>query len=142
VETVVTKRGIPIAFSGTASQRVALHLSAAPDLFVEPSMPVPQRDALRAKITAAEGQVSAVYGSVLVHPTFVACSTTACLHRFGRRSGRGITFRSIVLLSPDGLTTPIVAHEWSHAELAKRLGWSGHALRANVRETAPPGSLV
>jgi len=97
-------------------------------LFVEDGTSPADADALRRTVAAAKERVAAVYGAATTAPPILACATEGCFARFGGGRQRAISLGGRVLvLSPRGLTVPILAHEWSHAELAARLrgpfGW-------------------
>ncbi len=74
-------------------------------------------------IQEARRRVIAVWGSVVTAPVLFACSTEACFHRLG---GATNTAHSLgdrrMVLSPRGLDAGMIAHEWSHAEMYRRVG--------------------
>jgi len=97
--------------------------AAGPTLYVEPAMTAEQRTALQAQIAAGRAQVAAFYGEISTDPYFVACVTFECAQRFGSYGERAAAFGdSAIRLAPNGLAAPLVAHEWSHAELYRRVG--------------------
>lgn len=94
-----------------------------PKLYVEPAMSVEQRQELEKQILAGRAQVERFYGDIRTTPYFVACVTKECAVRFGSYGERATAFGDqAIRLSPNGLAAPLVAHEWSHAELYRRVG--------------------
>lgn len=91
--------------------------AAAPGLWVEEGMPADRRADLERAIPAARRMLAAVWGPPLSEPRVLACASAACFRRFGGRGGRGQELASRLLLSPTGLDSTFVAHEWNHAEL-------------------------
>ena len=92
-------------------------------LYVEPAMSAAQRQALQRQIEIGRAQVARFYGGITTAPYFVACISAACAAHFGSLGARAAAFGdSAIRLAPDGLTAPLVAHEWSHAELYGRVG--------------------
>ena len=101
--------------------------AAGPKLYVEPAMTAEQRTALQAQIAAGRALVAAFYGDIATDPYFVACVTFECAQRFGSYGERAAAFGdSAIRLAPNGLAAPLVAHEWSHAELYRRVGGAWH----------------
>lgn len=101
------------AMAGTGDLRV----------YVEPAMPDGQRAELLRQITLGRAQVQRFWGPLLTAPVFVACSSADCAARFDVLGPRAAAFADqAIRLSPRGLAAPLVAHEWSHAELYRRVG--------------------
>ncbi len=101
--------------------------AAGPTLYVEPAMTAEQRAALQVQIETGRAQVARFYGEITTAPYFVACITAECAQRFGSYGERAAAFGdSAIRLSPNGLAAPLVAHEWSHAELYRRVGGAWH----------------
>jgi len=102
-----------------------------PHLYVEPAMPPAQRQHLLEQIEMGHAMVAGFYGSVTTQPYIVACITQACDQRFGSYGGRAAAYGDMAIrLSPDGLSAPLIAHEWSHAEVYRRVGgwWAARQL--------------
>ena len=94
-----------------------------PKLYVEPAMGAEQRQELEKQILAGRAQVERFYGAISTTPYFVACVTKNCAVRFGSYGERATAFGDqAIRLSPDGLAADLVAHEWSHSELYRRVG--------------------
>lgn len=71
----------------------------------------------------AKEKIVSFYGSTMSAPDILACSTKECFADLGGTVQRGLLLgKKKILISPKGLTTPILAHEWSHAELRTRMG--------------------
>jgi hypothetical protein len=63
------------------------------------------------------------YGPVQSAPTLFFCSTDERFRALGGGGQRGLTyFHAACVFPPHGTTTPIVTHEWSHAEMHRRVG--------------------
>ena len=101
-------------------------------LYVEPAMNADQRRALQRQIELGRAQVEAFYGSITTAPYFVACVTAPCAVRFGSYGEPASAFGDVaVRLSLHRVSLPrrlpqLVAHEWSHAELYRRVGGWRH----------------
>lgn len=92
-------------------------------LHVDPTMTVEQRTALRAARQAAAEQLHEVFPEVITAPPIIACATEECFRSFGGGRQRGLAFGDwVILLSPRGLTQPILTHELCHVELHAWLG--------------------
>lgn len=92
-------------------------------LWVEPGMPAATRTDLEQGIVVARQRLDRFYGSVESSPWVIACTTEAksrSLGLYGRSLAHTVGGRAI-LLGPHGLTTPVLLHEWAHAELDARL---------------------
>jgi len=93
-----------------------------PGFYADPAMPAPQREALAADVEEGRRRAAEFYGGLVSSPTVVACASMACYRRFGGIGPKAVSRNGALLLSPEGLTPVIVGHEWSHAELAARVG--------------------
>jgi hypothetical protein len=95
-------------------------------LIVDSEMPPATRERLRADAMSAEAAVRSFYGTFERRPILVACSTDRCDRRMGGHGARGTTlsmpFATVIRLSPLGLDPTILAHEFSHVELHRRIG--------------------
>lgn len=99
---------------------------AAPGLYVEASMPKQQRAELIAAKSWAEAGIRRAYGDVLSTPIVHACWSETCYERFGGMGSVAKVYGNRILVSSRGLNGHFIAHEWSHAELHKRLTLSGY----------------
>jgi hypothetical protein len=96
---------------------------AAPGLYVEPAMDAGQRQELQRQIELGRARVAQFFGGVTTTPYFVACVTMPCSERFGSHGERATAFGDeAIRLTHAGLTAPLVAHEWTHAEVYRRAG--------------------
>ncbi len=96
---------------------------AEPNVYVEPTMSMAQREQLQRQINLGRAQVERFFGALHTTPYFVACATPACALRFGSHGERAAAFGDqAIRLSHNGLTAPVVAHEWVHAEVYRRVG--------------------
>ena len=95
----------------------------APGVYVDPKMTAKQRLTLAEAIATARERIHFYYGNVAANPEIIACATEQCFQRLGGETARAKAYgASKLLLSPRGLTSPMIAHEWSHAELYTRAG--------------------
>jgi hypothetical protein len=92
-------------------------------LYVEPVMSVEQRQEVQRQINIGRATVERFYGNITTTPYFIACRTTGCDDRFGSYGQRAAAYGDLAIrLSAKGWLAPLVAHEWSHAELYRRTG--------------------
>lgn len=116
-------------------------VTLAPGIAADTAFTAPERAQLLANIDTARARVAAFYGVFDANVKLVACKTDACDTRLsGRAPGTagaaamtyGTPVVSVLHLSPRGLTPTIIAHEFSHAELARITG-----LRASLGAKIP-----
>jgi hypothetical protein len=101
-----------------------------PILYVEPIMSSEQRLELQKQIELGRNQTHQFYGGIVTNPYFVACLTNECAERFGSYGQRAAAYGDMAIrLTAKGLTAQLVAHEWSHAELYRRVGGWWNARR-------------
>lgn len=94
----------------------------APKVFVNKEMSPIQREEFSRTVTEARKKVAVFFGDVVSGPQILACSTEDCFVGLGGGKQRGLHLgKSKILISPRGLTIPILTHEWSHAELSTRM---------------------
>jgi hypothetical protein len=94
-----------------------------PQLYVEPVMSAEQRQEVQRQINIGRAVVETFYGDITTAPYFVACITAECDDRFGSYGERAAAYGDLAIrLSAKGLSAPLIAHEWSHAELYRRAG--------------------
>ena len=99
----------------------------APGLYVEAGMSLQQRTELLVAMAWAEAAIQRAYGAVRSTPIVNACASEACYERFGGMGGsRAKVYGNRILISPRALDGHFIAHEWSHAEMQKRLSLSGY----------------
>jgi hypothetical protein len=93
-------------------------------VYVDKAVPEEKRQALLDGYAEASSRVRAVYGGTLTDPMVFGCTDRDCIKRFG---GRGDGFAAYkvspsILLSLKVYGPGELAHEWSHIELAARIG--------------------
>jgi hypothetical protein len=93
----------------------------APNLYVETGTDEATQGRLRSDMDRADAAIRMAFGSVSTRPTVHACITEKCYATFGGRGSVAWVFGQRILLSPRGLNWHFLAHEWSHAEMSKRL---------------------
>ena len=94
----------------------------APQIYVEKQLSENQQKSLLKAVDTARQRIHLYFGSVLSKPEILACATETCYQSLGGMTSRATAYgESKILLSPRGLTAPIIAHEWSHAELYKKV---------------------
>ena len=95
----------------------------ADNIYVDSNMEEWQQEQLLTSVETARQRIHLYYGSVVSEPQIFACSTEECFQAIGGVTARGKAYgASKLLLSPRGITAPMIAHEWSHAELHTRVG--------------------
>ncbi|HZX33415.1 MAG TPA: hypothetical protein VFF03_18845 [Rhodocyclaceae bacterium] len=99
-------------------------IPVAPNLYVEPGTDEATQTRLIAEMATAERVIRAAYGDAKAHPVVHACITETCLESFGGKGTLAKVYGNRILLSPRGLRWQLIVHEWSHAELSKRLSLS------------------
>ena len=90
-------------------------------VYVNQDMNITQQKKLLKLIPEAKRYVSDVWGKVTSKPTIYACSTKEFAKSLGI-GARAYQFNNHLVLSPKAMTKELIAHEWSHAELYKRIG--------------------
>lgn len=93
----------------------------APNIYVQTDMNTTQQRKLLTQISQAKEYVKDVWGMVISSPIIYACSTKECAKSLGIGANAHQALNHIVL-SPKALNKEIISHEWSHAELYKRVG--------------------
>lgn len=93
-----------------------------PKVFVNHDMSLAERENVVEIVNEARDKIVRFYGGVMSSPDILACSTKQSFSNLGGTTQRGLSFgKSKILISPKGLTVPILAHEWSHVELRTRM---------------------
>ncbi len=94
----------------------------APKVFVNHEMSSEDRKKVARIVTEAKGKIITFYGSTISAPDILICSTYECFSGLGGTAQRGLQLgKSKILISPKGISIPILAHELSHAELRTRM---------------------
>ena len=93
----------------------------APYIYVNEEMTEVDQKLLIKKIPVAKNYVADVWGNIASKPIIYACSTTKCFKKLGG-GARAHQIINHLVLSPRALTAELISHEWSHAELYKRVG--------------------
>lgn len=95
----------------------------APGVYADKAMPAAERRKVLQMIPTAKSQVARYYGNVTASPKLFFCSSEAAFQSIGGTKQTGLSYFSCAsVFSPRGLSAPIIAHEWSHAELNARAG--------------------
>lgn len=94
----------------------------ARNLYIEASADEATRAQLQAAMHQAEQAIQSTFGEVWSQPVVHACLTEQCLYAFGGQGTFAKVYGNRILLSRRGLNWHFIAHEWSHAEMSKRLG--------------------
>lgn len=94
----------------------------APKIFVNHDMSPEDRIKVVNIVAEAKERIVIFYGKTISTPDILICSTDECFSLLGGTVQRGLQLgKSKIIISPKGLTPPILAHEWSHAELRTRM---------------------
>ncbi len=93
----------------------------APQVYLEKDSPV-SADAVLQSVALAREQVAVYYGAFPEQPRLLICATPDCDRRLGGNGAKAVTFGPwFIRVSPDGMNTVILAHEFSHVALAARV---------------------
>jgi len=93
----------------------------APDVYVDKDMNQTEQQRLMKIIPEAKKYTTDIWGELQSQPAIYACSTKKCSKALGI-GARAHQILNHLVLSPKGITKELIAHEWSHAELYKRVG--------------------
>ncbi|MCP4541791.1 MAG: hypothetical protein GY832_32065 [Chloroflexi bacterium] len=100
----------------------------APNVYVDPSMPEPQRQMLLTSLTDAKERVTTLYGEYTANPVIIAGHTMTVMKTYGgnsyNRAGRAsmTPVASFIVLGPDGVRSmDILSHELAHVEFSARI---------------------
>jgi hypothetical protein len=95
-------------------------------LIVDRDMSADLRGRILDDAATAAARVRAFYGEFPIAPTVLACSTQGCDRRLGGKGALAVVyslpFFSVIRVSPAGLNETVLAHEFSHIELSRRIG--------------------
>jgi len=91
-------------------------------VYVNPEMSKNSREKILEYVKESRKNIVAIYGGVKSTPDVIACSTEECYRKFGGVTSKAKNYGGVsFLLSPRGMTAPLITHEWSHNELYTRL---------------------
>jgi len=93
----------------------------APNVYVDKDMNKIEQQRLIKIIPKAKKYATDVWGKLESQPAIYACSTKECAKSLGI-GARAYQFNNHLVLSPKAISKELIAHEWSHAELYKRVG--------------------
>ena len=93
----------------------------APNIYVDKDMNKTEQQRLIKIIPEAKKYTADVWGELESQPTIYACSTKECSQSLGIGDARAHQILNHLVLSPRGITKKTIAHEWSHAELYKKV---------------------
>ncbi|MCV2356789.1 hypothetical protein LNV09_21830 [Paucibacter sp. B2R-40] len=96
---------------------------AGANLYVERGSDAATQRSLALAMSQAEAVIEASFGSVASRPVVHACLSEQCLADFGGQGDIAKVYGDRILLSARGANWQFIAHEWSHAEMFKRLSW-------------------
>ncbi|MGI9421980.1 MAG: hypothetical protein ACR2PA_02225 [Hyphomicrobiaceae bacterium] len=95
-------------------------------IYVEPGTPLREERRTLSVFQRARQRVRSFYGSLQAKPIIVVCRTAGCVESFGGGTADAIAYGwQAVRFAPTGLNETIAAHELSHVELHKRIGFRG-----------------
>jgi hypothetical protein len=120
----------PVAFvfvfpaAGAAACPQCFGFERAEDsIYVERSMAPEARAAAVRTIERARERVGAFYGERRGEAIVLICATDDCYQRLRGGGSRGMAvYDRVLMLSPEGITETIAAHELAHIELHRRVG--------------------
>lgn len=92
-------------------------------IYVESQMSTEDRAALKDLVGRAARRVEAFYGSFEREPVLLVCISAACDRKTGGKGALAVTYGSLFIrVSPRGISETILAHEFSHVEMHRRIG--------------------
>lgn len=91
-------------------------------IYADPALSETQRAELLEAVALGRERAGKFYGGLATSPTITACATMDCYRYFGGIGAKGTSRWWAIVLAPRGRTADVVAHEWSHSELAHRVG--------------------
>lgn len=99
-------------------------------LYVDPQFPRDKVGLLRSEIDAAKSRVAVLYGGFTDRPVIIVSDRPDPVRRYGVDRGKtALSYISLagsyIVLGPGGTNPDVIAHELSHAELARRIGVMG-----------------
>ncbi len=92
----------------------------ATNVYVDADMNLSQQNKLLEEIPKAKKYVINIWGKIETTPVIYACSTKKCAKSLG--IGARAYHTNLIALSPKALNKELISHEFSHAELYKRVG--------------------
>jgi hypothetical protein len=99
----------------------------SPNLIVEWSMTADVRNQLNADVRTANDNVRRFFGSFEQQSVVVACVSAGCYRRLGGRGAKAVTYSTpvgaVVRVSPAGLNTTILTHEFAHVHTHRIIGF-------------------
>ncbi len=121
---------IALLSSGRASARSMRLFSPAASgmeglgrgIYADPALSEAERAELLDAVAQGRERTEKFYGGLATSPTITACATMDCYRYFGGIGTKGTSRWWVIVLAPRGRTAAVVAHEWSHSELAQRIG--------------------
>ncbi len=92
----------------------------APQVYLDKDSPVSPEAVLRT-IDIAREQAVRYFGTFDEHPRLLICTTEACDKRLGGNGAKAVAYGSVFIrVSPEGMNSVILAHEFSHIALHSR----------------------
>jgi len=91
------------------------------DIYIEKSANDEERRKFSEAVRIARSAIEHHYGAVKSRPTVHACISVDCYRHFGGNTEIAKVYGNYILISPQGFNWHFIAHEWSHAEMLKRL---------------------
>ena len=130
IRAAATFLAIALVVSGCVSLRSVRLFSPSesgmeelrPGIYADPALSEAQRGELLEAVAKGRARAERFYGPLSTRPTITACATTECYRYFGGLGSKGTSRWWAIVLAPRGRTPAVVAHEWSHSELAARIG--------------------
>jgi hypothetical protein len=108
----------------------------APNVYVDPNMPEPQRQILLSLLTDAKARVVTLYGEYTAQPVIIAGHTLEVMKTYGGSSEnhagrtRLTPIAAFIILGPNGVSSPdVLSHELAHVEFSTRIG---HGNRSKI----------
>lgn len=98
----------------------------AANVFVDSEMTGPQREELQRSVAGAETSIRSFFATLERKPRILACASERCDKALGGKGARAVTYSSVgfsvLRLSPRGLDSTIVTHEFAHVQVHAKIG--------------------
>ena len=95
-------------------------IKVSKNIYVDPDLSDAEISKIKLLYDSARALNIEFYGELKTNPAIIVCSTAKYDKKFGIKS-KGRTHGQRVLIGSTGIKTEIIAHEWSHCELHKKI---------------------
>jgi len=111
------------------------YLEIEPNIFFSPSINSIHSDELLSNINLAKSRINNTFGNMTSSPKVIITVTENEAVNFGSNP-YGVTHLSVlgqcIVLGPEGQNIDVIAHEYMHAEVHRRVGWLNYSLNVPI----------